>query len=163
MEDTHIASTSLPGDISIFGVFDGHGGSEMALFVKKHFIPTLLKNKAFLAQDYEAALYQTFLAMDELIQTQEGQHEITQLMSEEESESMAGCTANVCIVTKEKIVCANSGDSRAVLKRKEVKAKIFNRKVFRLVSIINRNCRVRIRGFMRLEDMVFIINYKITY
>jgi serine/threonine protein phosphatase PrpC len=42
-------------------------------------------------------------------------------MGEEESESMAGCTANVCIVTKEKIVCANSGDSRAVLKRKEVK------------------------------------------
>lgn len=41
-------------------------------------------------------------------------------MAEEESESMAGCTANVCIVTKEKIVCANSGDSRSVLKRKEV-------------------------------------------
>jgi protein phosphatase 1G len=76
MEDTHIASTSLPGEISIFGVFDGHGGSEMALFVKKHFIPTLLKNQAFLSQDYESALYQTFLAMDELIQTQEGQTEI---------------------------------------------------------------------------------------
>jgi protein phosphatase 1G len=123
MEDTHIASTSLPNDISIFGVFDGHGGSEMALFVQKHFIPTLLQNQAFLAQDFEPALYQTFLAMDELVQTKEGQQEIMKLMGEEESESMAGCTANVCIVTKEKIVCANSGDSRAVLKRKEVMGK----------------------------------------
>ena len=120
MEDTHIACTTLPNDISIFGVFDGHGGSEMAHYVKKHFIPTLLKNKAFLSQDYESALYQTFLAMDEMIQTQEGQQEIKSLMEEEESESMAGCTANVCIVTKDKIVCANSGDSRSVLKRKEV-------------------------------------------
>jgi len=58
--------------------------------------------------------------MDEMIQTQEGQQEIKSLMEEEESESMAGCTANVCIVTKDKIVCANSGDSRSVLKRKEV-------------------------------------------
>jgi len=58
--------------------------------------------------------------MDEMIQTQEGQQEIKSLMGEEESESMAGCTANVCIVTKDKIVCANSGDSRSVLKRKEV-------------------------------------------
>lgn len=69
MEDTHIACTSLPNEACIFGVFDGHGGSEMALYVKKHFIPTLLKNKAFLALDYESALYQTFLAMDEMIQT----------------------------------------------------------------------------------------------
>jgi len=117
MEDTHIACTTLPNDVSIFGVFDGHGGSEVALFVQKHFISTLVKNQAFIAQDFEPALYQTFLAMDELLQTQEGHQEIIKLMGEEESESMAGCTANVCIVTKDRIVCANSGDSRAVLKR----------------------------------------------
>ena len=50
-------------------------------------------------------------------------------MGEEESESMAGCTANVCIVTKEKIVCANSGDSRAVLRRKEVMGKYLEGKL----------------------------------
>jgi len=27
----------------------------------------------------------------------------------------AGCTANVILITKDKIFCANSGDSRAVL------------------------------------------------
>ena len=64
MEDSHIAETKLPNDVSIFGVFDGHGGSEVALYVKKHFIPTLLKNEAFIKEDYETALYETFLNMD---------------------------------------------------------------------------------------------------
>ena len=32
MEDSHIAETKLPNDVSIFGVFDGHGGSEVALY-----------------------------------------------------------------------------------------------------------------------------------
>ena len=48
MEDSHIAETKLPNDVSIFGVFDGHGGCEVALYVKKHFIPTILKNEAFI-------------------------------------------------------------------------------------------------------------------
>jgi len=26
MEDSHIADTKLPGGVSVFGVFDGHGG-----------------------------------------------------------------------------------------------------------------------------------------
>jgi protein phosphatase 1G len=41
MEDSHIAQTGLPDKVSVFGVFDGHGGAEVALFVKKHFIATL--------------------------------------------------------------------------------------------------------------------------
>jgi len=42
-------------------------------------------------------------------------------MYNNEVESMAGCTANVCIVTKTFIICANSGDSRSVLRRNNVK------------------------------------------
>ena len=38
MEDTHIAQTNLPDNVSIFGVFDGHGGAEVALYVKKYFV-----------------------------------------------------------------------------------------------------------------------------
>jgi len=79
MEDSHIALTGLPGDISIFGVFDGHGGAEVALFVKKHFIPTLIKNDSFLKKDYKKALYDTFLEMDVLLQTREGIKELKSL------------------------------------------------------------------------------------
>ena len=31
-------------------------------------------------------------------------------------ESMAGCTANVIIITKTDIYCANAGDSRSILR-----------------------------------------------
>lgn len=63
MEDTHIAQCNLQGDVSIFGVFDGHGGAEVAIYVQKHFIDTLLKNENFLKKDYAKALYQTFLGI----------------------------------------------------------------------------------------------------
>jgi serine/threonine protein phosphatase PrpC len=33
MEDSHIANTTLPNGISLFGVFDGHGGKELLFFV----------------------------------------------------------------------------------------------------------------------------------
>lgn len=40
MEDAYIVSLNLPGfeEVSIFGVFDGHGGAESSKYVAKHFI-----------------------------------------------------------------------------------------------------------------------------
>ena len=44
MEDAHIAHINiLSQNISLFGVFDGHGGQEVALFVKKYFKDELIK------------------------------------------------------------------------------------------------------------------------
>lgn len=48
MEDSCIAEISgLGDDISVFGVFDGHGGREVAYFVRDHFIAELKKLKSF--------------------------------------------------------------------------------------------------------------------
>lgn len=33
MEDSHIANLKLTDDVSLFGVFDGHGGNEVAYYV----------------------------------------------------------------------------------------------------------------------------------
>ena len=33
MEDSHISNLDIGDGVAIFGVFDGHGGSEVALFV----------------------------------------------------------------------------------------------------------------------------------
>ena len=41
MEDAHIAQLDIDNDTHIFGVFDGHGGKEVAIFVAKHFIQEL--------------------------------------------------------------------------------------------------------------------------
>jgi len=39
MEDSHISELDIDKDTHIFGVFDGHGGREVAQFVSKYFIP----------------------------------------------------------------------------------------------------------------------------
>lgn len=37
MEDAHIAIPNLTNDISLFAVFDGHGGAEVAKFCSEYF------------------------------------------------------------------------------------------------------------------------------
>lgn len=56
MEDAHINKLDLPNNIQLFGVFDGHGGKEVAYFVEKHFVEELVKNQNFINQKFEAAL-----------------------------------------------------------------------------------------------------------
>lgn len=45
-EDAHIAHFIGP-DIAIFGVFDGHGGKEVSLFVKDVFCEEIVKLPEF--------------------------------------------------------------------------------------------------------------------
>lgn len=67
MEDSHIAQVDIAPDTHVFGVFDGHGGREVALFVEKHFVRELLASNEFKAGDMGAALSTTFLKMDEML------------------------------------------------------------------------------------------------
>ena len=76
-EDAHLASVSNceKKDIHVFGVFDGHGGKEISKFVSNHFMEELLKNKN-LPSDMSLALKETFIKMDEIMQTKEGVEEL---------------------------------------------------------------------------------------
>ena len=56
MEDSHIAATNLPGNVHVFGVFDGHGGAEVAKFVKDNFVKELIQNENYRIGDYGKAL-----------------------------------------------------------------------------------------------------------
>lgn len=47
MEDAHIASADIGNGISLFAVFDGHGGSEVAKFCANNFEAELKKNEFF--------------------------------------------------------------------------------------------------------------------
>jgi len=70
MEDSHIAKFNISKeieDVHVFGVFDGHGGKEVARFVEKHFVEELLANESYKKQDYENALKENFLKMDILL------------------------------------------------------------------------------------------------
>jgi len=122
MEDAHISKFNIDKDIHIFGVFDGHGGKEVARFAEKHFVEELLSNKSFKEKNYPNALTETFLRIDDLIQTTEGKKELMALKAGDgdskadfTNDSYAGCTACVALLTKTTIYCANAGDSRCVL------------------------------------------------
>ena len=76
-EDAHITAVSQgeKKDIDVFGVFDGHGGKEISKFVSNHFTQELIINKN-VSTDMSLALKETFIKMDEIMQTPESIEEI---------------------------------------------------------------------------------------
>ena len=88
MEDSHITDLSKgeEGRYQIFGVFDGHGGKEVAQFVKNHFTETFLSNSELQKDNIKEALKQTFLKMDDLMRTPEGKEELKKLNEISEKE-----------------------------------------------------------------------------
>lgn len=81
MEDAHLAVPDLLGDgrMSLFGVFDGHGGCGVARFAARH-LPELLKaTEAFKRADYAVALIDAFLAVDDRLLTPAGREELRDL------------------------------------------------------------------------------------
>jgi serine/threonine protein phosphatase PrpC len=123
MEDAKLINLELQADSMIFGVFDGHGGKEVAMFVERHFCHELLKNSNFLSNRIEQGLRENFLHMDELILTKEGQKELTRIQKNLPDhapinitiDSCAGCTAVVALIKNRTLYVANAGDSRCVL------------------------------------------------
>jgi len=79
MEDSHIAELDLGNGVSYFGVFDGHGGAEVALYVKKHLIEELVKLASFKNKQYEKAMIEIFYKIDEMMLTPEGVKEVKAL------------------------------------------------------------------------------------
>lgn len=53
MEDSHIVSLDLGNKIAFVGVYDGHGGSEVALYVKDYLLSELKELESFKAGNYE--------------------------------------------------------------------------------------------------------------
>lgn len=117
MEDAHISEAIFTPNSSLFAVFDGHGGCEVAKYCAKYFGDELKKNKKFSTEsNIEEALKETFLKMDEMLVTPEGMAEVKTLKNDNDgSDSFAGCTANVILILKGVVWCANSGDSRTIL------------------------------------------------
>ena len=66
MEDTHICqSVEIEGSYGmLFGVFDGHGGKEVAEYVKENFKKEFIKNENFKKGKYKEALEETFMKLD---------------------------------------------------------------------------------------------------
>ena len=77
-EDSHITDLDLgpSNNTQIFGVFDGHGGSEVAKYVANHFTEEFLKNQNYLRNDIKKALEENYQKMDTLMLEKEGSEEL---------------------------------------------------------------------------------------
>ena len=112
-------------------------GREVAEYARRHFPGELAKNPNYMAGNYEKALTETFLAIDNLLMTEAGLKEIHDLQNEtnqleeqsknknplatlsDEGPEGKGCTANVILIKNKVMYIANAGDSRSVLAVKE--------------------------------------------
>lgn len=128
MEDAHITdTTSLGAGISLFSVFDGHGGNEVSEYLRCTFCETLRENENFINQKYDLALVQTFKALDERLLSDEVNEQLKQLSNAPSDKwnnpnikgvaYSVGSTACVALITPHKIYVANLGDSRCIISK----------------------------------------------
>lgn len=86
MEDAHIAETGLAHDLdcSIFGVFDGHGGAEVAKFCQKYMASEIQKLGRFNEGAIEDSLVEVFHRMDDMLRDHAYAEELEQLKTKED-------------------------------------------------------------------------------
>ena len=78
MEDAQISNLDIgpSKQTQIFGVFDGHGGCEVAKFVSNHFVKEFLNNQNYSKNDIKKALEENYNKMDKLMLEKEGSEEL---------------------------------------------------------------------------------------
>lgn len=88
MEDAHLAVTGLEKDpsVSIFGVFDGHGGSEVALFCQKYLAEEFQRLSDPDESSIEDSLVQVFHRVDDMLRDNKYAEELEQLKTKDMDE-----------------------------------------------------------------------------
>ena len=121
MEDAHInqLNINLTKTHHVFGVFDS---SAVSCFIKDHFVEELMKNINYKRNNIQQALIDTFLIMDKLLDTEQGQKELQSYATTSKHDinvnaMNVGSTACVCLIDEDnrRMYFANAGDSRVVL------------------------------------------------
>jgi serine/threonine protein phosphatase PrpC len=120
-------------DASLFAIFDGHGGYEVARFCARHVHEQLTRSPAYTRGDMETALTDAYVATDALLATEEGSRELHDIHAAQQAQSGAsaspgsqflhihadtiGCTAVTAFIRAGRLYVANAGDSRCILSR----------------------------------------------
>ncbi|KAK1399446.1 Protein-serine/threonine phosphatase [Heracleum sosnowskyi] len=107
MEDFYDLKTSkIDGQtVCLFGIFDGHGGSRAAEFLKDHLFEKLMKHPEFLTNT-KLAISQTYQQTDTDF-----------LESEKDTFRDDGSTASTAVLVGNHLYVANVGDSRTVISK----------------------------------------------
>ena len=67
----------------MFGVFDGHGGKEVAHFTKQHLGNIIRASDSYKSKKYDEALRESFLRIDEDLEKDWGREEIANMKRKE--------------------------------------------------------------------------------
>jgi len=114
----------VDGGAAVFGVFDGHGGKEVAIYAARHFVQLLTQNPRYQTGNYETALLGSGRAAadspgcegSDLHTT--GSTGLCSCGWGHRRKGTEDCTAVVALLQDSTLYVANAGDSRAVLGRK---------------------------------------------
>lgn len=122
MEDDHIQLLSLPElpDLSLFAVFDGHGGDMVAQYAAKNFPQQLLRTLRSTNLTPDLADFETKSKQALELALMGIDAELRTLQEVESGQDQSGSTSVMILLAPKHIVCANTGDSRAVLSRNQV-------------------------------------------
>lgn len=67
-----------PG-LSLFAVFDGHGGCEVAKYCEEFFLKELQADSDFKSKNYEKALRNVFVRIDSNLLTEQGKKDLSRI------------------------------------------------------------------------------------
>lgn len=94
-EDAHVATLNFGNreDVAFFGVYDGHGGAQVAKFCAMHMPDELLRNAKYNKGDVAGALKATYLAIDDRLRLKENAELLNQLKVKNTNEGSNGFSA----------------------------------------------------------------------
>lgn len=100
MEDIGVMIPNLTTDykVSLFGIFDGHGGNDVVKYIKDR-VPDLIRQNLIDMCPIELTLKNAFSKADEELKFYDSDN--------------IGTTATIVLIKDNKIYCANVGDSKA--------------------------------------------------
>jgi protein phosphatase 1G len=125
-EDAQLALPEFEANASLFGVFDGHNGAEVAEFVAQKLPEIILKNKNYREGKIKLGLQESFMTLDESLLSRESVAELLKLRQKYKKERItssnapaitSGCTAVLALIKDNVLYVANLGDSRCILSR----------------------------------------------
>ncbi|XP_021764429.1 probable protein phosphatase 2C 76 [Chenopodium quinoa] len=91
--------------VCLFGIFDGHGGSRAAEYLKDYLFENLMKHPKFI-EDTKVAISETYKKTD-----------VEFLDSEKDTFRDDGSTASTAVLVENHLYVANVGDSRTVISK----------------------------------------------
>ena len=101
-------------EFAFFGIFDGHGGREAALFAKEHLMDAITKQKNFWSMDDSLVLKsirEGFLTTQQAMLADRPNWRPTA----SGLPSTAGTTASICFIKRGKLFIGHCGDSGIIL------------------------------------------------